>query len=179
MLLTTDHLLALDTLAASEAAGHVLYTIAEDAHTQNLFRVLELQGLVIPEAVQSYRLTYLGYEALRLLGRMQAAELLPRNRTSGEYSQLKAGWRFLDSEVLAAFEAAARSKGWVGPLTEELLRVRGFTEAETSSEEEQQRSSLRLLSWMSLSWMFWLPWRNVEVCPSLRSNSGNCKTWAM
>ncbi len=44
MLLTTDHLLALDALAASEAAGHALYTIAEDADTQNLFRVLELQG---------------------------------------------------------------------------------------------------------------------------------------
>lgn len=144
MLLTTDHLLALDALAASEAAGHALYTIAEDVHTQNLFRVLELQGLAVPEAVQSYRLTYLGYEALRLLGSMQAAGLLPRHGTSGEYPQLKAGWRFLDSEVLAALEAAASRGRRVGPLTEELLRVRGFTEAETSANEKQQRSSLRL-----------------------------------
>ena len=74
MLLTTDHLQALDTLAGSEAAGHTLYTITEDAHTQTLFRVLELQG----------------------------------------------------------------------PLTEELLSARGFTKAETSSNEEHQRSSLRL-----------------------------------
>lgn len=144
MLLTIDHLLALDALAASEAAGHALYTIAEDPHTQNLFRVLELQGLVVPEAVQSYRLAYLGYEALRLLGSMQAAGLLPRNDAAGEYPQLKAGWRFLSSEVLAALEAAARKGGRVGPLTEELLSVRGFTEAKTSTDEEQQRSSLRL-----------------------------------
>jgi hypothetical protein len=144
MLLTTDHLLALDALAASEAAGHARYTIAEDAHTQNLFRVLELQGLVVPEAGQSYRLTYPGYEALRLLGNMQAAGLLPWHGTSGDYSQLKAGWRFLGPEVLAALDAAARSGGRVGPLTEELLRVRGFIETETSSNEEQERSSLRL-----------------------------------
>ncbi len=143
MLLTTDHLLALDALAASEAAGHALYTIAEDSHTQNLFRVLELEGLVVPEAVQSYRLTYLGYEALRLLGKMQAAGLLPRNDAAGEYPRLQAGWRFLCSEVLAALEAASRQGGRVGPLTEELLRMRGFTEVE-SSPEEKQRSSLRL-----------------------------------
>jgi len=125
MLLTTDHLLALDTLAVSEAAGHALYTIAEDAHTQTLFRVLELQGLVIPEAVQSYRFTYLGYEALRLLGSMQAAGLLPGMSTPGDYKQLKAGWRFLSSEILAALEAAARNGGRVGPLTEELLSAGG------------------------------------------------------
>lgn len=144
MLLTTDHLLLLDALAASEAAGHVLYTVTEDVHTQNLCRVLELQGLVVPEAVQGFRLTYLGHEALRLLGSMQAAGLLPQVSAASENSQLKAGWRFLGSEVLAALEAAERNGGRVGPLTVDLLRVRGFTEVETSSAGQQKRSSLRL-----------------------------------
>lgn len=74
---------------------------------------------------------------------MQAAGLLPRNDAAGEYPRLQAGWRFLCSEVLAALEAASRHGGRVGPLTEELLRMRGFTEVESSPEEEQ-RSSLRL-----------------------------------
>ena len=55
MFLTTDHLRALDTLAARAAAGHAPNTAAEDVHTQNLFHALELQGFVLPEAAQSYR----------------------------------------------------------------------------------------------------------------------------
>jgi uncharacterized protein len=127
MLLTAEHLRALDALMASEAAGHAAHAIDEDEI--DIYRVLELQGLANLEIVRSYTLTNVGREAVRLVGEMRAQGLLP------PADQMRRGWRFLGSEVLAALVAAGRVGGRVGPLAEGLLRERGlaqeFREPET------------------------------------------------
>lgn len=134
MLLTTEQLEALDELAASEAAGHAAHTPAEAA--SNSYRLLDLQGLAQPQSGQSYCLTYMGREALRLLGDMRGQGLLRLT------SALTPGWRFLGSEVLAALAAAARASGLVGPATEDLLERRGL--AERYDDDERGGSRMRL-----------------------------------
>ncbi len=134
MLLTLEHLLALDDVAASQATGRDAYAIADDAKTHNIYRALELQGFVLPEGAGNYKLAYMGFEALRVLGEMQAAGLLP------SHTSLQSGWRFLSSEVLAALEAATRNGGCVGPLTEDLLLTRGFA----GTYEERQRKTVEV-----------------------------------
>lgn len=127
MLLTGEHLRALDALMASEAAGHAAHAIGEDE--LDVYRVLDLQGLARPDIGQAYVLTYEGREALRLLGEMRTRGLLP------PADQIERGWRFLGSEALAALAAAGRAGGRVGPLAEELLRERGL--AETIRDRER------------------------------------------
>jgi hypothetical protein len=100
MLMTTAHLLALNELGASEAAGHAARALTEDDPQEHIYRVLELQGLVLFEAPRSYRLSYAGREALRLLQAMREAALLP------PLDQIKNDWRFLGSDIVAALEAA-------------------------------------------------------------------------
>ncbi len=117
MLLTSRHLQALDALAASEAAGHEALPTTEDMVPA--FRVLELDGLVLPQTGLSYSLSYEGREAVRLLEVMRHDGELPA------YREKDAGWRFIGSEILAALEAATRT-GHIGPATIDLLQARGF-----------------------------------------------------
>ena len=58
MLITTAHLLALKELAGGEAAGHAMHTLTEDDPQERIYRVLEVQGLVLLEVPRSYRLTW-------------------------------------------------------------------------------------------------------------------------
>ena len=60
MLITKAHLLALNELAESEAAGHAVRTLTEDEAQEHIYRELELQGLVLLEVPRAYRLTYAG-----------------------------------------------------------------------------------------------------------------------
>ncbi len=93
MLITTAHLLALNELGTSEAAGHAARALTEDDPQEHIYRVLELQGLVLFEPPRSYRLAYAGQEALLLLQAMREAALLPplaacrRERTGSHASR--------------------------------------------------------------------------------------------
>lgn len=130
MLITTAHLRALHELAASEAAGHALRTLTEDESQEDIYRELELQGLMALEPPRSYRLTYAGHEALSLFDTMREANL------AASFDQLENDWRFLGSDILAALQAAEQNKGRVGPLTETLLSTRGFAERTHDSLEK-------------------------------------------
>jgi uncharacterized protein len=134
MLLTGDHIRALDALKASEVAGSTARTVAEDE--TDTYRVLELQRLARPETGRAYVLTAEGREALRLLAEMRVQALLPPT------DKIARGWRFIGSEVLAALAAAGRAEGRVGPLAEDLLRERGL--AEDYKDRERKNRYLRL-----------------------------------
>ncbi len=136
MLLTTAHLLALNELVASEDGGHAVRALTEDDPQEYIYRVLELQGLVLLEVPRSYRLTSAGQEALRLLEAMREAALLP------PLDQLKNDWRFIGSDILAALQAAQQNKGRVGPVTAQALSARGLTESVHDTLEN--RSAVRL-----------------------------------
>src|SRR5205814_724185 len=88
------------------------------------------------EVPRSYRLTYAGREALRILEAMHQAALLP------PLHQLKNDKRFLGSDILAALQAALRKGGRVGPLTAQALSARGLTESVYDTLEK--RSYVRL-----------------------------------
>src|SRR5260370_7077184 len=111
MVLTTAHLLALNELVGSEDGGHAVRALKEDDPQEYIYRVLELQGLVLLEVPRSYRLTSAGQEALRLLEAMREAALLP------PLDQLKNDWRFIGSDILAALHAAKQNKRPLHPLT--------------------------------------------------------------
>jgi len=136
MFISTTHLRALKQLANSENAGRSVYTLTEDDSQQPVYRLLELQGLVLLEVPRSYRLTYAGQEALRLIEAMAQAKLLP------PLDQFKADWHWMDSIVGGALQTARRNKGRVGPLTTQLLSSRGLTE--NVYDAVQQRSFVRL-----------------------------------
>ncbi len=136
MLITTAHLLALNELGTSEAAGHAARALTEDDPQEHIYRVLELQGLVLFEPPRSYRLAYAGQEALLLLQAMREAALLP------PLDQLKNDWRFLGSDIVAALQAAQRNRGKVGPLTAQVLSARGLTE--NVHDTLEKRSYVRL-----------------------------------
>jgi uncharacterized protein len=130
MLITAEHLLILNELAAREAAGHPLYALAEDDPQGPAFRELELQGLVLLEVPRAYRLTYAGHEAVHFLVAMLEASLLPAP------DSLEKNWRFLGSDVLAALQAAQQNGGHVGPVTAQALSARGLTERVLDALEE-------------------------------------------
>lgn len=136
MLITKAHILALNELATGEAAGHAVHTLTDEEQQEHIYRGLELQGLVLLEVPRAYRLTYAGREAHGLLEAMREAALLP------PLDQLKKGWRFLGSDILAALQAAQQKRGGVGPLTAQELSARGLTESVHDTLEK--RSSLRL-----------------------------------
>ena len=136
MLITAAHLLALSELASVEAAGHAARGLAEDDPQERIYRELEVQDLALLEVPRAYRLTYAGREALRILEAMRAEEMLP------SLDDLKHDWRFLDSGVLAALQAAQQKGGRVGPLTTQMLSARGLTESD--HETLEKRSFARL-----------------------------------
>ena len=130
MLITTAHLLALYEMAAGEAAGHAVSMPVEDEPRKHIYRGLELQGLALFEAPGSYRLTYAGREAFLMLEAMREAALLP------PLDLLKNDWRFLGSDILTALQATQRNRGRIGPLTVQVLNVRGLTESVHETLEE-------------------------------------------
>jgi hypothetical protein len=122
VLITTAHLRALHEIGRSEAEEHPVHTLAENEPQEHIYYELELQGLMELEPPRSYRLTYAGHEALGFFDAMRQAGLLK------PLDQLENDWLFLGSDILAALQAAEQNKGRVGPLTETLLRTRGFAE---------------------------------------------------
>jgi hypothetical protein len=117
---------------AREATG-VLQQVTSDEDT---YRVLELESLARRDADWDYVLTNEGREAVRRLNQMREQGFMPPS------DQTEPSWRFLGSEVLAALAAAERVGGRVGPVTAELLRVRGL--AQVSRDPDRKISSLRL-----------------------------------
>lgn len=136
MLVTTANLLALKELAEGEATGHPVHALTENDPREHIYRVLELQGLVLLAVPRAYQLTYAGREAVRILDAMREAALL------SPLDQLENDWRFLGSDILAALQAAQRNGGRVGPLTLEVLSTRGLTESVHGTLEK--RSLIRL-----------------------------------
>ncbi|MGZ6388869.1 MAG: DUF505 family protein [Ktedonobacterales bacterium] len=157
MLLMSRHLQALDALAASETAGHEALPITEDAVPA--FRVLQLDGLALPQAGLSYSLSSEGREAVRLLETMRHDSVLPA------YREKDAGWRFLGSEILAALEAAART-GHIGPATIDLLQARGFA---TPSHEGTSGIAAAHLNTHGAAWLTLArrTWPHLEITHEL------------
>ncbi len=145
MLLTGNHLRALDALQASTAVGQATHAVAEDE--LGVYRVLELQGLARHATDRSYALTDVGKEAEQLLGEMRSRGLLPPTEL------LEPKWRFLGSEILAALAAGSRAGGRVGPLTEELLKARGLAQASRApdTKKEQVRLNSYGTAWLEFA----------------------------
>lgn len=136
MLLASAHLIALEELAAEEAAGHATHSLAEDDSQEHIYRELELQGLALLQPPRAYQLSYAGREALDLMRAMHAENLLPT------IDRLEHNWRFLGSDILAALHAATLKKGQVGPVTVDMLRARGFTKQVQDTLEKRQLTCL-------------------------------------
>jgi hypothetical protein len=143
MLLTAAHLRTLKALAPSEGVMHPSARVSEDE--DDLYRVLDVQGLVRPPTNQGYTLTDDGREALHLLQEMLAAGVLP------EIAEAPAGWRFLGSEVLASLAAAERVGGQVGPVALDLLRARGFVDAPAA----KRARGTTCLNRFGTTWLEW------------------------
>src|SRR5258708_15355858 len=97
MLLTTNHLAALDHCGEREAAS--CYARPASARDADSYRALARTGLTECVRGEEYRLTADGRAARRLIGGMEAAGVLPAPHV------LAPARPFLDDAVVAALEA--------------------------------------------------------------------------
>jgi hypothetical protein len=118
MLLTTNHLAALDHCGEREAASR--YARPASARDADNYRALARAGLTERVRGEEYRLTADGRAAQRLIGGMQAAGVLPARQV------LAPDWHFIDDDVLSALETAARTDGRVAPTAASPLLARGL-----------------------------------------------------
>ncbi len=118
MLLTTNHLAALDHCGEREAAS--CYARPASARDADSYRALARTGLTECVRGEEYRLTADGRAARRLIGGMEAAGVLPARQV------LAPDWHFIDDDVLAALETAARADDRVSPAAASPLLARGL-----------------------------------------------------
>jgi len=118
MLLTTNHLAALDHCGEREAAS--CYARPASARDADSYRALAHAGLTERVRGEEYRLTADGRTAQRLISGMEAAGVLPARQV------LAPDWHFIDDDVLAALETATRADDRVAPAAASPLLARGL-----------------------------------------------------
>jgi hypothetical protein len=144
MLLTADHLAALEELGETAQATAPQFALYERASA--IYRALERDGLARWAHGQSYVVTTAGRQAQRLVAGMLAAGYLCQREL------MTPEWRFIDDTILTALQIAAHDADHVDLAAAPLLLGRGLAEVRDDPDELRMYVALTAFgtAWLEL-----------------------------